>query len=127
MSSIQSPAQSIADGFARDVLIEFRLVHISNMDTLIHLLKGSLGTGILAMPNAFHHSGWVVGSIGTIVIGFICTYCIHLLIKAEYELCKRKQVIVRSVERACRAGPQLWAAVANCLASARISDENSYD
>lgn len=66
----------------------------SNMDTLIHLLKGSLGTGILAMPNAFNHSGFVVGSIGTIVIGLICTYCIHLLIKAEYELCKRKKVIV---------------------------------
>lgn len=63
------------------------------MDTLIHLLKGSLGTGILAMPNAFNHSGFVVGSIGTVVIGLICTYCIHLLIKAEYELCKRKKVI----------------------------------
>lgn len=64
-----------------------------NMDTLIHLLKGSLGTGILAMPNAFNHSGYIVGAVGTIVIGFICTYCIHLLIKAEYELCKRKKVI----------------------------------
>lgn len=63
------------------------------MDTLIHLLKGSLGTGILAMPNAFNHSGYIVGAVGTIVIGFICTYCIHLLIKAEYELCKRKKVI----------------------------------
>lgn len=65
----------------------------SNNETLIHLLKGSLGTGILAMPNAFHHSGWVVGSIGTIVIGIICTYCIHMLLRSAYELCKRKKVI----------------------------------
>lgn len=64
----------------------------TNSETLIHLLKGSLGTGILAMPNAFSHSGYVVGAIGTIIIGLICTYCIHILIKAEYELCKRKKI-----------------------------------
>ncbi|XP_050086530.1 proton-coupled amino acid transporter-like protein CG1139 [Anopheles aquasalis] len=61
-------------------------------ETLIHLLKGSLGTGILAMPNAFHHAGWTVGVIGTVLIGLLCTYCIHLLVKVEYELCKRKRV-----------------------------------
>ncbi|XP_055598119.1 proton-coupled amino acid transporter-like protein CG1139 [Uranotaenia lowii] len=64
----------------------------TNNETLIHLLKGSLGTGILAMPNAFHHAGWLVGSVGTFLIGILCTYCIHLLIKAEYELCRRKKV-----------------------------------
>ncbi|KAJ6644044.1 Proton-coupled amino acid transporter-like protein [Pseudolycoriella hygida] len=64
----------------------------TNADTLIHLLKGSLGTGILAMPKAFFNAGYLVGSIGTVIIGIICTYCIHLLIKAEYELCKRKKV-----------------------------------
>lgn len=64
-----------------------------NVDTLIHLLKGSLGTGILAMPNGFHNSGWVVGLIGTIIIGIICTYCVHMLLRAQYELCKRKKVM----------------------------------
>lgn len=57
------------------------------------LLSGSLGTGILAMPNAFSHSGYVIGSISTVIIGIICTYCIHLLLKSHYELCKRKKVI----------------------------------
>lgn len=61
-------------------------------DTLIHLLKGSLGTGILAMPNAFFNSGYAVGFVGTIVIGIICTYCIHMLLRSHYELCKRKKV-----------------------------------
>ncbi|XP_055632906.1 uncharacterized protein LOC129773330 [Toxorhynchites rutilus septentrionalis] len=64
----------------------------TNNETLIHLLKGSLGTGILAMPNAFHNAGWLVGAVGTLIIGILCTYCIHLLIKAEYELCRRKRV-----------------------------------
>lgn len=55
------------------------------------MLKGSLGTGILAMPLAFSHSGYIIGLIGTVLIGLICTYCIHLLISAEYELCKRRR------------------------------------
>lgn len=63
-----------------------------NTDTLVHLLKGSMGTGILAMPRAFHHAGYVVGIIGTLVIGFICTYCIHVLLRAHYDLCKRRKV-----------------------------------
>jgi len=44
------------------------------------------------MPNAFRNSGYITGSIGTIVIGFICTFCIHQLVKAQYELCRRKKV-----------------------------------
>ncbi|XP_011195874.1 proton-coupled amino acid transporter-like protein CG1139 [Zeugodacus cucurbitae] len=64
----------------------------TNSETLFHLLKGSLGTGILAMPNAFRNAGYITGTIGTVIIGFICTYCIHQLVKAEYELCRRKKV-----------------------------------
>ena len=59
---------------------------------MIHLLKGSLGTGILAMPNAFFNSGYIIGTIGTVFIACICTYAIQLLLQAEYELCKRKKV-----------------------------------
>ena len=43
------------------------------------------------MPNAFRNSGYMTGVIGTVIIGLICTYCIHLLVKAEYELCKRRK------------------------------------
>ncbi|XP_050432741.1 proton-coupled amino acid transporter-like protein CG1139 [Adelges cooleyi] len=61
----------------------------NNSETLIHLLKGSLGTGILAMPNAFYNSGLLVGTVGTILIGILCTYCLHVLIRSQYILCKR--------------------------------------
>lgn len=64
----------------------------TSMETLLHLLKGSLGTGILAMPRAFHNSGYGVGLVATIIIGVFCTYCIRILVSSEYELCKRKKV-----------------------------------
>lgn len=49
-------------------------------DTLIHLLKASMGLGILVMPNAFKNAGYLFGIVGTLFIGFLCTYTIHLLV-----------------------------------------------
>ncbi|XP_049818917.1 proton-coupled amino acid transporter-like protein CG1139 [Aethina tumida] len=64
----------------------------TNVETLLHMLKGSFGIGVLAMPMAFLHSGWLLGIIGTAVIGLISTHCVHLLLNAEYTLCKRQKV-----------------------------------
>lgn len=50
------------------------------MGSLAHLLKSSLGTGILAMPMAFKNSGLLVGALGTLIVGFICTHCVHILV-----------------------------------------------
>lgn len=48
---------------------------------LAHLLKSSLGTGILAMPMAFYNAGLAFGLIGTLVVGYLCTYCVHILVR----------------------------------------------
>ncbi|GLH07331.1 Proton-coupled amino acid transporter [Gryllus bimaculatus] len=81
----------------------------TNSETLIHLLKGSLGTGILAMPNAFLNAGLVVGFFGTILIGSLCTYCMHILIRTQYEMCRQLRVPVlsypRTMEIALENGP----------------------
>ncbi|CAG2058366.1 unnamed protein product [Timema podura] len=63
----------------------------SNLDTMIHLLKGNIGTGILAMPDAFRNAGLVVGTFGTLIMGIICTHCMHMLVKCCHELCRRTQ------------------------------------
>ncbi|KAF9406839.1 hypothetical protein HW555_012926 [Spodoptera exigua] len=69
-----------------------KLAHpTSDMDTLIHLLKGSLGSGILAMPMAFRNAGLYFGLIATFAIGGICTYCVHVLVRTAHELCRRIQ------------------------------------
>lgn len=66
-----------------------RQIHIyvwifcSTGGSLAHLLKSSLGTGILAMPLAFKNSGLLVGAIGTLVVGFICTHCVHILVRFQ--------------------------------------------
>ncbi|XP_070515233.1 proton-coupled amino acid transporter-like protein CG1139 [Cardiocondyla obscurior] len=73
---------------------DYRVVEhpTTNAETMLHLLKGSLGTGILAMPKAFDNAGYIVGVIATIIIGLLCIYCMRILIRSEYELCKRKRV-----------------------------------
>lgn len=50
------------------------------MGSLAHLLKSSLGSGILAMPMAFMNAGLLFGAIGTLVVGFLCTHCVHILV-----------------------------------------------
>ncbi|XP_031340853.1 proton-coupled amino acid transporter-like protein CG1139 [Photinus pyralis] len=75
----------------------------STMGSLIHILKGSLGTGILAMPYAFKHAGLVLGSIATIVIGILCTHCIHLLVSVSHELCRKLKVPSLSLAETCEA------------------------
>lgn len=86
-------------------------MHISyrNSETLAHLLKGCLGTGILAMHEAFHNSGWLNGLIWMGIIGFICTYCFHVLVRSQYILCKKHKVPLlsypESMKLALEEGP----------------------
>ncbi|XP_034935092.1 proton-coupled amino acid transporter-like protein pathetic isoform X2 [Chelonus insularis] len=88
-----------------------KLVHpTSDLDTLIHLLKGSLGSGILAMPMAFKNAGLFFGLFATFFIGAVCTYCVHILVKCAHKLCRRTQTpslgFAEVAEAAFLVGPE---------------------
>lgn len=90
-------------------MLTFHIFYYSDGETLIHLLKGSLGSGILSMPYAFAHAGTWFGLISTFLIGGICTYCVHILVKCSQILCRRAQVpslgFADVAETAFLAGP----------------------
>ncbi|XP_015928320.1 proton-coupled amino acid transporter 1 isoform X3 [Parasteatoda tepidariorum] len=81
----------------------------SNFATLMHLLKGNIGTGILAMPNAVSNAGLMVGSIGIPILGTICVHCMHLLVISSKTLARKLNVTSldysTTAEQAFRLGP----------------------
>ncbi|XP_058127547.1 proton-coupled amino acid transporter 2-like [Anopheles ziemanni] len=83
--------EELAGGkMAVDPVAHRKLEHpTTNLDTLMHMLNGNLGTGILAMPDAFKNAGLYVGFFGTLAMGVICTHCMHLLVRCSHELCRR--------------------------------------
>ncbi|GAB0094803.1 proton-coupled amino acid transporter-like protein CG1139 [Sergentomyia squamirostris] len=91
---------------------EHRVVEkpFSTGGALAHLLKSSLGTGILAMPMAFKNAGLLFGGIGTIVVGFLCTYCVHILVKTSHDVCKKGKVpslgFAETCEKVFELGPR---------------------
>ncbi|XP_074038149.1 proton-coupled amino acid transporter-like protein pathetic isoform X2 [Leptinotarsa decemlineata] len=77
---------------------------------VVHIIKGSLGTGILATPRAFKTAGLAVGGVGTILIGILCTYNIRLLVSASHIICVRTKTpsldFAESVEAIFQNGPK---------------------
>lgn len=53
----------------------------SNLETLMHIIKANIGTGLLAMPIAFKNGGLILSSISIWVMAIICVHCMHLLLK----------------------------------------------
>ncbi|XP_028156952.1 proton-coupled amino acid transporter-like protein CG1139 [Ostrinia furnacalis] len=78
----------------------------NNLETLVHLLKCSLGTGILAMPQAFARAGLVTGVVATVLVGALVTHCLHVLVRAQYGACKRLRVPLLSYPAAMAAALQ---------------------
>lgn len=94
---------------------------------MAHLLKGSLGSGILAMPLAFANAGLWFGLAAMFIVGLICTYCVHILVKCEHILCRRTQTpsfgYAELAECAFLSGPKQlhpWSRLARVVVSTFI-------
>ncbi|RZC35784.1 Aa trans domain containing protein, partial [Asbolus verrucosus] len=82
---------------------------VSNCATLTHLLKSSLGTGILSMPAAFKASGLWLGVFITVMVSVICTYCAYVLVQCAHKLYRKSgktsMTYAEVAEEACLRGP----------------------
>lgn len=61
-------------------------VFFSKTETLMHLLKGSLGSGLFCMPYAFAMTGFTTGIILTILTCIITTYGMYVLVYSAHRL-----------------------------------------
>lgn len=86
---------------------------ISNFETMIHFLKGNIGTGIFSMPSAFKNSGLWVGTALLPIFAIICTHCMQMLVKSAAVMKKREGDFSVSysgvAESVCRTGQKKYA------------------
>ncbi|VVC39501.1 Amino acid transporter, transmembrane domain [Cinara cedri] len=83
----------------------------SYLETLINMLKGNVGCGILAMGDAFKNGGLILSPVLTFFIGIICVYNQHLLVKCSKSVkeklkLKHNPEFAETVELSFQSGPQ---------------------
>ncbi|KAK7097608.1 neutral amino acid uniporter 4-like [Littorina saxatilis] len=84
--------------------------HTTNdVQCLMHIMKGNIGTGVLAMPNAVSKAGLWTGLVGILCIGMVATHCMHILVKSSKLLTKRighdKLSYSEVMEESLKTGP----------------------
>ncbi|XP_076645511.1 proton-coupled amino acid transporter 2 isoform X2 [Halictus rubicundus] len=61
----------------------------SYLETMMHLFKGNVGSGIFALGDAFKHAGLLLAPPLTIFLGVICVHAQHILVKCNEEVTRR--------------------------------------
>ncbi|CAG9765441.1 unnamed protein product [Ceutorhynchus assimilis] len=87
------------------------LSHPNNfLGAFLHLVKSSLGTGILAVPRAFKSAGLIVGLVGNILIGILCTHTVYILVQTSEKVCQRGKIpslgFADTAEEVFKQGPK---------------------
>ena len=56
------------------------------LQAVIHLIKGNIGPGMLALPRAVSLGGLWFGSTGIVFLSVFCIQCMHLIVECSQRL-----------------------------------------
>jgi len=60
-----------------------------NVATLVHLLKGNIGIGILSLPSAMKSGGILLCPILLLVVAVLAVHSMHLLVRCAHFFCRK--------------------------------------
>ncbi|KAK7791681.1 hypothetical protein R5R35_002051 [Gryllus longicercus] len=83
----------------------------SYLETLTHLLRGNIGSGLFAMGDAFRNAGLLLAPAVTLFLGVICVHSQHLLLNASRDMAARTKKssnphFAETVELCFKTGPK---------------------
>lgn len=61
-----------------------RAHNFRNVESMVHMVKATIGGGFLAMPEAFRHTGVVAGIVGTVSIGLAVLNMMSFIVSISY-------------------------------------------